>query len=290
MTLGKDELLAAYRAERGPSDAAEQRLLDRLDALGPPPAALDPDVLPFAKPSPMRRGVAIGAAVAALAAAVALGWWMRGDVAASEAEHDRSLAADRAVVPQNGGTAKSIRGNDVAPKSGRAQPAVTPPPAPSTELAAEPEPAPEPAPTTGASRPGTAATRPARSPSPRRPEPRPQPQPPHADPPVQTPSVADSLAAEARRVGQARRALAAGRPAKALSLLSGYEETFPGATLAEEADAIRTMARCRTSASPGVLGRAFALRRAKSIFAKQVRDACPERPLQTDEAKKSDED
>lgn len=264
----EDDLLAAYRAQRGPDTAAQERLRDRLDALGPPQAASETEVVPLAHASWTRRGAAVGGAIAALAAAVALGWWIRGDAATSQPARDGSLAADQAVVPQPQGTATRAMDRATKPRHPAVAPQPVPPPL------AEPLPLEEP----------PAEAPPARSAASARPRPEraPTPAPPSAAaPPTEAPSAADSLAAEAARIGQARAALAGGHPATALALLANYDKTFPAATLAEEADAIRTMARCRTSASPGVLGRTFALRNPKSIFAKQVRDACPEHALPT---------
>jgi hypothetical protein len=77
-------------------------------------------------------------------------------------------------------------------------------------------------------------------------------QPPAADPPatkrepIKPESPALKLKAEAALIGEAQRALGAGRAAEALERLAQYDQRFPGGALRGEADATRVFALCQS--------------------------------------------
>ena len=99
------DLIAAFREHHGPSDAAVERIAVRLRTLGP--AVASDNIV--ALPSRPRRGpiVPVAVAVIAVAAALVLGWWIRGETITPTPERTPSMAEDKAAADQQHGTAKS---------------------------------------------------------------------------------------------------------------------------------------------------------------------------------------
>lgn len=89
-------------------------------------------------------------------------------------------------------------------------------------------------------------------------------------------SPALKLKAEAALVGEAQRALGAGRAGEALERLAQYEKRFPGGALRSEADATRVFALCQSGrASEAAAAKESFLRRyPSSPAAPRVRGAC----------------
>lgn len=248
------DLLAAYRAERGPTRAQADELWSRLrDDVARAPAA--PRRVVAIGDRSRGRAVAIAAVVLAAAAVAVLALRPSGRRAESTAPEDRSLSShaaspDREAVAREG-SSKATR--------------VEPRPEPEAIAADEVEPAPaEPAPASAPpSDPRPGAQAPMRRHGPRKPV-------------VEAPApITDSLAEETSLIRRARAALSAGRAGAAIDLLRDYEERFASGRLAEEADAVRTMARCRQAPSDrGALAEGFVSRHGGSLFQKQVEAAC----------------
>jgi hypothetical protein len=241
------DLLAAYRAERGPTRAQADALWSRLRSDVARPSEMPRRVVPIAGRS-RGRAVAIAAVVLAAAAVAVLALRPSGRRADSSAPADRSLSSHEASPDREA----------VASEAPSKTTRVDPPPEREAIAADEVETplAPEPdAP------PDTRA--PVRRPGVRKPA-------------VETPApVTDSLAEETSLIRRARAALSAGRAAAAIDLLRDYEDRFASGRLAEEADAVRTMARCRQAPSdPGALAEGFVARHGGSLFRKQVEAAC----------------
>jgi hypothetical protein len=259
--MQRDELLAAFRDDRGPSPDAVARIRKRLDELGPVQERARVIELPTRR---MDRRVRIAVAVAALAAAVVLGWWIRGvTLTPAEAVHG-SLAEDRVV---EGDTSQGV-----AKDRGQARVASTPEPVVREIEAPAIEPAWTTEPSIAASpRVATPRGKPSRS--------RAAPVPAEEVAPVEDPPAAeplrDTLAAETAIVHRARAELSRGRAQSALTILVEHGEQFPGGALVEEAAAVRTMAKCRLDPSNAArLGTAFVDRFPKSLFRSQVDAAC----------------
>jgi hypothetical protein len=266
--MQRDELLAAFRDDRGPSVDAVKRMRKRLDELGPVQERARVIELPS------RRGdqrVRIAVAVAALAAAAVLGWWIRGVTLTPEEAVHGSLAEDRVV--------EGDASEGVAKERGQARAGAAPASVPEIEAPSETGPAPmiEPA----RAPPPLAATpkKPSRSKAaPERVE---------DNAPLEEPAAAaplrDTLAAETAIVRRARAELSRGRAQSALSIVAEHSEQFPKGALVEEAAAVRTMANCRLDQSGAAgLGAAFVDRFPKSLFRSQVDAAC--RPAEKTDA------
>jgi hypothetical protein len=249
-TPDRDDLLAAYRAERGPSRAQARRLWARLEAdVGAPESV--PRIGSVV--SGRGRTVAIAAVVLAAAAVAVLALRPSGRRVQNDAPHEPSLAAHEAKSDRDAATGEASN--------------LTPP-----RRAATPDPRPEPE-TSELPPSGDPASAPRVLP---RPPPRVRKTSPHASEPAAT----DSLAQETALLRRARAALSEGRPAAAIEVLRDYDRRFSSPRLAEEADAVRTMARCRLSPDdPRALADAFVARHGGSLFRKQVDAACaaPER-------------
>ncbi|MEM6294214.1 MAG: hypothetical protein AAGA54_23255 [Myxococcota bacterium] len=253
-----DDLLSAYADAQGPDADAQARLMGRLAALGEPATVVPPK---RARVGPWLFGAAV------LAAAVALVWVVSPN-RAQQVEDDRQSMAPNAATPSPVEGDATTRRPDAAPAQ-RTTPAVTPslpqvpvetldPPAPETSPA-------ERAPTTR------------RAPSPRRKPAAPQ-------TPAQV-EPTDTLAAEATLLARVRGSLSRGDAAAALALLKTYDDTYETPRLAEEARALRTMARCTRDGPDEAAARAFTQRHRGSMFRAQVERACSPRSGQE---KKSD--
>jgi hypothetical protein len=243
------DLLAAYRAERGPTRAQADALWSRLRSDVARPSEVPRRVVPIAGRS-RGRAVAIAAVVLAAAAVAVLALRPSGRRAESTAPEDRSLSSHEASPDREG----------VASEAPSKTTRVDPPPEREAIAVDDVAPAPAPEPEPDAP-PDTRA--PVRRPGARKPA-------------VEAPApVTDSLAEETSLIRRARAALSAGRAAAAIDLLRDYEDRFASGRLAEEADAVRTMARCRQAPSdPGALAEGFVARHGGSLFRKQVEAAC----------------
>ena len=311
---GRD-LIAAFREHHGPSEAAVDRIADRLQALGPVGA---PKVV--ALPSRPRRRpiIPVGVAVIAVAAALVLGWWIRGETFTPTDDAAPSLAEDHADTTDQPQTAHPRTPTPTHDPTGPHNAAPTPDPRDPASPMPPPDPASSASPTSlrnpgdPASPPPDPANRasptpprdpanPASPSSSRNPggpaSPTPQPDtrdpaspasptsshnpgapasaepPPHRRDPTssRSPPPRPSMAEEIRLIQRARAQLSRNQPKAALSTLAAYRKRFAAGTLREEADAVRTMARCRLGE-----GRAAAFTRTypRSLFRQQVEQAC----------------
>ena len=241
--VDRDGLLAAFRAERGPSREVEERLWARLRA--------DVDASPNGRldASAPRRYLWGIAALAAAAAAIVVMRWPGGDELAlqgadgtpSMAAHERSAVTDaKLAVPSPGSPvdAEPPR-EDPTHEAALEQ-------SPEIEAAAIVEPDPR--------RPTTSRAQQRRS---------------------RGAEAQDSLAEETRLLRQARAALGQGEPQRALAVLSEYARAHPSGQLTEEADAVRTIAKCRLQPTEGrELARSFSVHHRGSLFRGQVQTAC----------------
>ena len=98
----------------------------------------------------------------------------------------------------------------------------------------------------------------------------------HHDGESATPSPAESLAVELRALRNTERALRDGNPGLALAFLSDLDRQVPHGQLAEERDAMSTLARCARGDRPiGVdLGGEFIERHPTSVYRARVEQAC----------------
>lgn len=266
MKWNNDDLLAAYRDERGPDEAARARLNDRRAQLVASPIDSDATTSTLAAnqaPHDSRSRVPWWAvATLGLAAAIALMWWAQPLRGVEGTVDPAALAADQ-LDAQDDETLATPRELPSAPQTPRAKR-----PTPAFEAAPLDAPAVE-APPDEASTPelteASAPTKPSETRRPARKKTRQAP----------VPRPADSVANEAKQIGVARAALARGNPQAALRELDAYDRRFAKGALREEAAALRTIARCRIEASHGAkLARTFHRRHAKSLFATQVDKAC----------------
>ena len=87
------------------------------------------------------------------------------------------------------------------------------------------------------------------------------------------PASASGVQAELASLDQARAALAAGAPARALSLLDAYAAAFPRASMAQEATVLRVEALVRAGDLPAArrVGDAFLANNPRSPSAAHVR-------------------
>ena len=252
----RDALLSAYRAERGPSRAQAEKLWVRLSE---DVASSSGEGRVTGPASQRGRAVAIAAFVLAAAAIAVLVLRPSGRRVKGEAAEPPSMAAHGADADREAATepprSRAAATGDLAVDDGALQVPAPPSAAPEPERVGPPA-------TSPSGR--TTTTRPRATPRGLAP----------ADPEPAT-SPSDSLAEETALLRRARSALSAGRPAAALELLEDYDQRFASPRLAEEAEAVRTMARCRQSpADPGALSAAFLDRHPGSLFRKQVEAAC----------------
>ncbi len=262
----RDDLLAAFRDARGPSPEAVERIAERLEALGPAPQHAK--VIELAPARRVTRTTRIAIAVAALAAAAVLGWWIRGVTFTPEPAVHGSLAEDRVESETNLGHAESVERGVATRRVVEAAPSVEPAPsdeaAPSVEAAPRVEPAPR-----------VSANGAARARAPRRVS---TVEPAIEVEPTVEPAVpeSDSLKAETAMVFRARAQLSRGQAREALATLAEHARKFPQAKLGQESAAVRTMAQCRLHPDEAPRLRAtFVERHATSLFRKQVEAACP---------------
>lgn len=251
----RDALLSAYRAERGPSRAQAEKLWVRLSEDVADPSSEGRVAGPV---SQRGRAVAIAAFVLAAAAIAVLVLRPSGRRVKGEAAEPPSMAAHGADADREAATelprSRAAATSDLAVDDGALQMPASPSVEPESERVGP----------RATSQPGRTTTRPRATPRGLAP----------ADPEPGT-SPSDSLAEETALLRRARSALSAGRPAVALELLEDYDQRFASPRLAEEAEAVRTMARCRQSpADPGALSAAFFERHPGSLFRKQVDAAC----------------
>ncbi len=255
----RDELLAAFREERGPSPEAVERIAERLAKLGP---AREPaKVIALVPSRRANRVTRIAVVVGAIAAALVLGWWIRGVTLTPVEQVHGSLADDHVDIAPKVGEARTVE-RVVEPRArDREAPAIAPAPA------VEPSPTFEP---TAPPEPPTVRERPHRRGSPTAGVATP------SDPPPEAAHASDTLAAELAIVQRARAQLSRGQAREALATVAEHAEQFPRGKLGEEAAAVRTMAQCRLHpAEVERLRTAFVERHPKSLFRKQVEAACP---------------
>jgi TolA-binding protein len=102
---------------------------------------------------------------------------------------------------------------------------------------------------------------------------------PAVDPPVESarPTLADEVAA----LDRAREAVAAGQPARALSVLDDYGRRFPGGTLAQEATVLRIEALAASGDKAGAsrLGQGFLEKNPGSPHAARIRTLIGASPI-----------
>jgi hypothetical protein len=252
----KKRLLAAYRDERGPSPVDEERLWIRVRA------NLDHAQRGVRGGSRPSRGSLwlVAALVSAAAAAILIAWPGRRVVDTHRPESDPALLQhDRGEGALRETTERPIPRPIAVPEASSSEPTEPPPTA-----------APQEDPATRDARGPISEVRRSRAPrnGPRTLDPAGK-----ADP---APSVdQDSLAAETQLLRKAREALTRGEPDRALTVLAEYERTHPRGLLAEEADAVRTIAKCRLHRSAGPeLARSFSARHRTSLFLAKVQAAC----------------
>ncbi len=251
-----DDLLGAYREDEGPDADARARLMGRLAALGEPGGSTAP------------KRVAMGPwlfGAAALAAAVALAWFMVPRQAQQARDTTQSMASDAATHPPVSGEAQTH-----IPAQSRPAPAPLPP----IEALAPADP---PAPATALAPPVRRETGVRRPTSPEAVE---------APPPDRAP--ADTLAAEAAHLGRVRAFLSRRDAAGALASLKTYDATYTAPRLAEEAQALRTMARCTRDGADPSASVAFGRRHPGSMFRAQVERACGKGSTPTPEEKSAE--
>ncbi len=261
--LHADDLLAAYRAERGPSPHEQDQLWARLAADIADQEAVAPVV-----PIGSRRRVVVWAALGLAAAAALVVWWPTGTTVQAGDDGDAKHLAPHASERTDGDprqaktrTPETATGRMETRDASVAPDVDVPTPAPLSEDPRPGEPtqvrAADALPIDGAT---PRPPRRAKTPAPK-------------TEPASTPT--DSLAAETALIQRARAELSSGRAGVALQTLREYGKSFPKGRLAEEADAVGTMARCRMNPEdPSTLADAFDARRTDSLFSRQVRAAC----------------
>ena len=259
----RDDLLAAFRDDRGPSEDAVARMRKRLNALGPVQERARVIELPSRRTD---RRVRIAVAVAALAAAAVLGWWVRGvTLTPAEAVHG-SLAEDRV---EGDASADVVKEREQARVTSTPEPVVR-------EIEASNEVVEAPAIDPAIASPRVPHGKPARARAPLAPV-EVREEPPAVEPPH------DTLAAETAIVRRARAELSSGNARSALTILAEHRQQFPTGTLVEEAAAVRAMANCRVDQSGAArVAAGFADRFPKSLFRGQVAAAC--RPAEKTDA------
>jgi hypothetical protein len=241
----EEQLLAAFRDERGPGSMAEDRLWARLAT----------DIEKRSRPRSRQRSTWIVAAFAAAAAAVVIIAWPEPRVLDAQGSEAPSL------LPHE---RDSGSGGDVAQPS-----------APRTSTREAPLPVNAEASTPGDTDAPVNLVAPDAAEPVRKRAPRSSRRPPREA--TESPPLVeqDSLAAETQLLRRARAALSRGNPQRALAVLAEYEREHPNGLLAEEADAVLTIAKCRSTPSQGAqLARSFSARNGGSLFRAQVQAAC----------------
>jgi hypothetical protein len=239
----EEQLLAAFRDERGPGSLAEDRLWARLRA----------DIEGTPRQRSRQRSTWIVAAFACAAAAVVVIAWPEPRVLDAQSSEAPSLLPHE----RDGGSEGDVAQASAPRASTREAPlpvdaeADAPADAPADVVAPD-------------------AVEPAKSRAPRSKHRAPR-EPAESAPPVEQ----DSLAAETQLLRRARASLSRGNFEQALAVLAEYEREHPNGLLAEEADAVLTIAKCRSTPSQGAdLARSFAARHGGSLFRAQVQAAC----------------
>lgn len=254
MTWTEDELLGAFRAERGPSASARARLEARIHEIATTPTTTQRQQAT----SPwLRRGTVVAIAVAAA---------IVGTCALAPQEASEQQGDVPALVPD---AARSG-----AHDTGQAQPSrpLSPPPAarqPASAALETPPLNPAMVPAPAQARPADRATSGDSTVDPRRPQARPA-----AEPKAQP--DATTITEEAAAIGRARAALTKGQRQSALDELVVYRRRFPNPVLGEEAAAVEAMAECHgaTADVAAASARAFAAAHPGSLFRKQVQRSC----------------
>lgn len=266
---GRD-LLAAFRAERGPARHVEDRLWARLEA----DIETGIDEPERIATGPSRRTVLTVAAVVLAAAAAVVLTWPFGRTLDARAVDDPKSQAPHEARDDDGVRVMHPRERARAhepplPAKVAEPPVLEPDGASDAERVDEPAAPIRSAPHRARHRASSSASVPS------------APAPAPAKPPM--PAAGDSLAAETELVRRARGALSQGRADLSLSLLGDYDERFGDGVLQEEAQAVLTMAKCRLH--PGdraALGEAFTRSHGKSLFLDQVAAACTAPPATAD--------
>lgn len=251
------ELLAAYRDRSGPTSEVQTRLRDAVlrDAELEPLSPLERSLLDAYRdrsgPSP---AVQVRLRAAVLRAAGRPRWLVPAVVTALAAALLAALSL-RDTAPQVADASHVAAPWEASPPQPSAAPARAPTPARRAEEAA-------PAPPELQERTRPARPRPAATPTP------------PVSPPA-TPPEPD-LAAEARALAPAQRALGEGRPEDALTALAAYAARFPDGALREEHLGLRAVALCEAGRSREGRGeaRVFLREHRASMLAGRVRTAC----------------
>lgn len=252
------ELLAAYRDRSGPTREVQTRLRDavvrdaELGALSPLERGLLDAYRDRSGPSP---AVQVRLRAAVLRSAGRPRWLVPALATALAAALLAALSL-RGAAPQLADASHVAAPWEASPPPEGAAPARTPTPARQAEEASS---APPPPPPTTPER-----TRPAKA--------RPAPPPPPS--PAKTPEP--DLAAEARALAPAQRALGEGRPEDALAALTAYASRFPDGALREEHLGLRAVALCEAGRAREGRGeaRVFLREHGASMLAGRVRTAC----------------
>jgi hypothetical protein len=247
----RTELLAAYRDGTGPPRAVEDALWSRLE-LERSPTAMDAGCSqragPRASPSRRRDAVAVALVVAALVVAWLVGWPRE----ALDSTGDRdavSLSADARMQRRDPTDPAVVR---EIPRPRPERPSDEP--ADTSDAAAVVEP-PKPD-----HRPSKAARRPRAN--------APTSEPARVDPPP------SDLAEEAASIERARATLHQGSAERALAILADYERRFETGALAEEARALKAIARCAVGPGSVQAAEQFLSRYPSSMFRRRVEASC----------------
>lgn len=243
-----EDLLAASRESMGPDVDARTRLMGRLAALGPPGEAA----------APKRRIWPWVVATTAVAAAVVALWGRPDSQRLVDTSGEVEQASDQASSREAGGVA--LPKAPATARQTRKDATVEPPLVPERVQTSRPEPA-------------------TRGPKPQRTPAKPRNRPGAEAPVVQVPAplepdASETLAAEAALISRARGALSRGNAADALKHLREYETRFAAPHLAEEAAALRAMARCAAEGRDDERAAAFGREFPRSMLRKRVRRAC----------------
>lgn len=233
-----ERLLASYRRDDAPDDAAVDRILGRLAtpaAAAPTWMGSEPKLAPPKLAPRSRTGLLLVVAGVGLAAAAALVLWQQGILAAPRlAANERDAAAWESRTGEH--SDRAVRRDDTtSPATARPNTA----PNPDLDVDAAPAEIPPSVPSVEPST--TTAPRAVEAGTPRTPN--------RASAAAGASSATRSLALELEQIGAAESALRSGRIDRTLTLLDEYERSHPDGALAPEAAALRTIARCELGAS-----------------------------------------
>ncbi len=247
-------LLAAYRAETGPSAEQEDRLLAAVRHSAAT-AEEDPDErIPSVRTRSSHRGPAliVGAGLLAAAALAAFAWL--GGQARRDPHDPHDAAADHGRSDAGAGRTRSVEASPARPTIPLAEPNVQGVDDLTTHRRRQADRV------AGKSSAGTDAA---------------IPDPPAGPPeePAVAGAAAGALAGELAFVREVNASLVAGDPARALELVDTYPRRHPTRLLQEEVTALQVIASCGLRPDVGRAA-AFAQTFPRSMFAERVRRAC----------------